>query len=153
MFKTFVTLHYDPKHDASKFNSWWLKADFPRSIADYYRYWIKRELGMHLNTPLWKSHVTVIRGEEPRKPWNWKKHEGRKIEVSYSPEIKMSETYAWLAVESKELEAIRVELGLTPQPRVRFHATLGNTKGINQKPKKLQVSKIFPWENNSLFYR
>lgn len=152
MFKTFARIIYDPKTDASKFNSWWVKADVHGSISTYYRWWIERELGLKLNTPMWKSHVSVVRGEQPKKPWNWKKHEGKRVEITYFPDVRVSETYAWLQVHSPELEALRVELGLNPNPRVAFHLTLGNTKNLTA-PKgdapKLPF-RVFPWEDVSI---
>jgi len=147
MFKATAILRFDPKHSHSKFRSWWACADVPWSVGNYYRYWVKRELGIHLNTPCWKEHVSVVRGEEPKKPWNWKKREGQKVTIFYSHEIKMNDTYAWLSVESKELEEIRVELGLSPTPKVAYHLTFGNCKNVvNKTPKAVPFKVVFPWE-------
>lgn len=151
MLKATCTLVYDPHNDAASrkgLQSWWLKADVHQSISQYYRYWLQRELGIKLNTPLWKSHITIIRGETPRNQSLWRKHNGRRFEFSYDPQVRVSETYAWLSVESKELENVRVELGLRPQPRVNFHLTLGNTKNLPQttvEPIQLPF-RVFPWE-------
>lgn len=151
MFKATGKIHYDPRHpDATRkgFQSWWLIVSTPESIPRYYRHWVEKELGLSLNRPLWLSHVTVSRGEVPTKPWNWRKHHDKVIEFVYSPEIKFSETYAWLTVESPQLEEIRVELGLRPLPRVKFHLTLGNRKNRTEKKERPQgmFTKVFPWE-------
>jgi len=148
MFKAKGTLIYDPRSDASKFTSWWAKLDVPRSVVQYYQYWVKRELGIHLNTPIWKAHITVMRGEEPRKQWLWKKYQNKEIEFSYTPDIRMSETYAWIPAQSEQLEQIRTELGLRPQPRVPFHITIGNTKNLEKIIKEVKVPfTVFPWED------
>lgn len=156
MFKATGQLVYDPRAEAASrkgFQSWWAIVKAPMSILDYYRHWIKKELGHTLNLPMWKAHLTVCRGEKPIKEWNWKKHEGRKITFEYSPEIKFSETYAWLPVYSRELEEIRVELGLTPQAFVRFHITLGNNKGRPATQQRVCAAKTFPWERPEIVDR
>lgn len=148
MFQAKGKLIYDPKTDSSKFNSWWAKVDVPSSVIRYYQYWVKRELGIKLNTPIWKAHITVLRGEQPKKQWLWKKYQGQEIEFFYSPELKMSETYVWIPVESPQLEAIRKELGLSPQPRVKFHITVGNTKNLEKNITETSIPfRTFPWEN------
>ena len=103
---------------------------------------------------MWRSHVSIIRGEQPKKEYLWKKHEGRKVEIFYSPDIRMSETYAWIPVRSPELEEIRVELGLKPQPRVAFHLTIGNKKNITgDVKKKTLLPLLFPWERGEVVAR
>lgn len=154
MFRATGKLIYDPKTDgASEFRSWWAKLDVPQSIIRYYQYWVKRELGIRLNTPMWKSHVSVIRGEVPTtfKSALWKKYQGKEIEFTYSPNLRMSETYVWLPVESPELEAIRVELGLRPKPKVPFHLTIGNTKNLEKITEEIKLPFVtFPWENKKI---
>lgn len=148
MFKAKGKLIYDPKSDASEFKFWWAKLDVPSSIIQYYQYWVKRELGIKLNTPIWKAHVTVARGEQPKKAFNWKKYQGQQIEFTYSPDLRMSETYVWIPVQSPQLEAIRAELGLRPTPRVPFHITVGNTKNLEKIIEDVKVPfPTFPWEN------
>ena len=148
MFKAKGRINYDPRTDASEFKSWWAKVDVPASVIRYYQYWVRRELGIKLNTPIWKAHITVLRGEIPKKQWLWKKHEGKQIEFTYSPNLRMSETYVWIPVESPELEDIRMELGLRAQPRVPFHITVGNTKNLEKNIEEPNVPfRLFRWEN------
>lgn len=156
MFKATGQLIYDPKSQIATrkgFQSWWMILDAHQSIPYYYRYWIKRELGHQLNAPVWRSHITVCRGEQPKKQWNWKKYEGRKIEFEYSPEIRFSEIYAWVPVFSKDLEEIRVELGLSPQPRVPFHWTIGNRKNQPESKQRACTAVTFPWERPEIVDR
>lgn len=149
MFKGHCKLIYDPVHPDAKrkgFQSSWLKADVSNSIRNYYSWWVAREARMIMNKPLWSSHITVIRGETPKRAEFWKKYEGKIIEFSYSIPICMSDKYCWLKVVAPELEAIRMELGLSRQPRVPFHLTIGNFKNVEPvKEKKVQWTQ-FPWE-------
>lgn len=160
MFKATATICYDPARGNDKafrkgFQSWWLAAMTPPSISYYYAHWVKKELGWKLNTPLWKSHITIIRGEAPHpsKEYFWKRHQGRKVEFTYSPEVCWSDKYVWLHVESPELEAIRVELGLPPQPRCRLHLTIGNRKNLAEPEKSNPppACRLFPWERQEVF--
>ncbi len=153
MFKAKGKLIYDPKSekaDRKGFEFWWMKLDVPPSIVQYYQYWIRRELGIHLNTPIWKAHVTVVRGEEPRRPVFWKRYQNELVEFEYSPEFKISETYAWLTVKSERLSEIRAQLGLRPEPRVPFHITIGNTKNVVPKKEVAAPFRIFPWEDEKV---
>lgn len=147
MFKGKGKLVYDPHSEASKFNFWWAKVDVHPSIIRYYQHWIQKEMNTRVNTPIWKAHITVVRGEQPKNKVAWKKYQGKLIHFDYDPVFKMSDKYFWLTVHSKELSEIRVELGLTPEPRVPFHITIANLKNIegNKKDKTPKWVK-FPWE-------
>ncbi len=148
MFKAKGKLVYDPKTDSSKFNFWWAKVDVPQSIVFYYQYWVRKELGIKLNMPMWKSHITVIRGEEPKLKHFWKRYQNEAVEFEYSPELRLSETYVWLTATCPRLEQIRTELGLRPTPRVPFHITIGNTKNLDKITEDVKLPfKTFPWEN------
>ena len=152
MFEIKATLKYDPYHpDAIRKGqrSWWMKADLPDSIRLYYADWIRKETGLHLNRPMWGNHVTVIRGEQVKNVKAWKKYDGDAVLLRYSENIQMSDKYAWLPVESLDLEDIRVELGLYPQPRCPFHATIGNFKTTTPPIKKKVAFVTFPWESNN----
>lgn len=147
MFKSHGILQYDPKADASKYSAWWCKLDVHPSIVRYYQAWIEKTHGYTVNTPIWKAHITVIRGETPAKPWFWKKYQGEKVEFEYSPDLKSSPLYFWLTAYSPRLEEIRTELGMKPQPRVPFHITIGNVKNKVAERKEIKVPfRVFPWE-------
>ncbi len=156
MFTAKGKIIYDPRSDKSAFLPWTciLKLD-GESIGEFYRYWVKKNLGVQLNRTIWKDHITVVRGTEPRFPLAWKKHAGRVLEFTYTPMIYNGPTYYWIQVECPELCKIRRELGLPPYPRVPFHLTVGNVKNVNQeavKPLKLPA-KVFPFERPEYFNR
>ncbi len=150
MFQIQGKLIYDIHSEAATRKgrqSWMAAVIVHPSIIQYYQYWVKRELGLHLNTPLFKAHVSVVRGEEPKKQWNWRKHHNRIVTLEYGVDLRISEKYVWLPVYSKELEEIRVELGLKPQPKVDFHLTVGNTKNVTKVEKPgAPKFRAFPWE-------
>lgn len=163
MFKAKGRIQYDIKNPHSTFTFWNAALIVPSSIIRYYQYWVRRELKIRLNTPLWKAHVTVMRQEKPKQnTYLWKKYEGKEISFEYSCEMKNGHVsredpisgeniefdYFWLPAYSKDLEEIRMELGLRATPRVPFHITVGNTKKIEQVniPEKKVTYVTFPWE-------
>jgi len=151
MFKAKGRLIYDPVVQRADFNSrkkmsWGCNLTAPNSIAQYYQYWVRKELGVNLNTPLYNSHVTVTKYERPPNEAVWRKHEGEIIEFEYDPEVKNSDIYFWLTVKCPRLEEIRVELGMTPQPRCAYHLTIGNLKNVSPIKTKPVPFKVFPWE-------
>lgn len=167
MFQSFGYLKYDPKNIETRYKDWWLILKCDDGLTAYYRYWIEKEYpyqvpsyrwldkaeiendlkiswmitqhGVRTIRSAWGSHVSVIRGEKPENPDFWQKYENRKIKFEFNPEyISTNGKHWWVKVFSPELESIRMELGLTPQPmffhrqskeqRVNpFHLTLGHS--------------------------
>lgn len=164
--KSFGYLRYDPKHRATKFKPWWLLLQCDDGLTAYYRDWIQREYshdipshqwlekaaidpkvnvswpitqhGVRVTRSAWGSHVSVVRGERPTDERLWKKYNRKKIWFEYDPEyLNTNGKHWWIRVASPQLEEIRLELGLTPQPtfwhrgaketRVNpFHLTIGH---------------------------
>ncbi len=96
MFTTKGKLVYDPRDaaaDRKGIQFWWAILEVDYSIIRYYQAWILREYGVYVNTPLWKSHISIIRGETPKKPYLWKRHAGKKYEFTYSPDIQARGEY------------------------------------------------------------
>lgn len=91
----------------------------------YYQWWL-RHYGIKVNLPIWKSHISVVRGEEIPNPEPWGNHEGEKIDFSYkTADIWWNGSYWWVNIESPRLVSIRSELGLDPQPKYKLHWTIG----------------------------
>jgi len=131
---------------ARKEVSWACKLTAPDSIIQYYQAWVRRELRVNLNTPIWQAHVTVCKYERPKNESVWRKYQGEVIPFEYDPEIRSSDIYFWLVVKCPRLEEIRVELGLPPRPRCPFHITIGNLKNVSPIKTKPVPFKVFPWE-------
>lgn len=80
-------LIYDPHRPGMKKRTkWWCVINVDRSITEYYRWWIKKELHIkELKPPSWNAHISVIRGEEPEEnlKYLWKKYHGEMVEFKY----------------------------------------------------------------------
>jgi len=125
-----------------------------QEIGRLYCYFIPKHI--YWNPPMWQSHVTVTRtGMETitnRKAWG--KYSGHKFKIQYSPCIMFGATYIWLPAFSKDLEEIRLELGL---PRhfnsfQQFHITIANMKGTKSQGKCIDFDDftlVHPDENYS----
>jgi len=164
--KSYGYLKYDPRHIETRYKDWWLILQCSEGIALYYRYWIQKEAtwevhsrdwlnkaklnpnldrhwpvtqkGIKLTRSAWGPHVSVVRGEKPLNIKLWKKYDGKKVWFEYDPKyLNTNGKHWWFRVISPELESIRQELGLTPQPeyfhrdsqtqRVNpFHLTIGH---------------------------
>lgn len=135
MIKATGRLRYSTRSGANKrANPWWLVVDTHKSITDFYRHQVERNLlnplrlekGLRLQAPMWGAHVTVLDGRKEVAPDyrdRWGIHEGEKIEFEYSPNVQQIWKFWVLPVRSKRLEEIRAELGLAPT--YRFHLTVG----------------------------
>jgi hypothetical protein len=125
---------YDPTAGKAA-NAWWVIVECPKDIMDYYHHWAKKENETILNKPLFGSHISVVRGEEPPdslKP-QWRKHHEEAVTFHYSHEIFSSGEYYWLEVACPRLEELRTELGLTANPEFGFHLTIGRKIGEGAK--------------------
>ena len=147
-------LFYDPSNLNAEtrkgFQFWWAAAMLPSELTAFYRHLYFTQTGEALTAPMWRAHVSVIRGEEPKNKGLWKKYHNQEFSLTYFPEAaRGSDKYFWFPVESEELERVRLELGLRPQPKVKFHLTVGNRKG--NQPRKVAIPfRVFPWENERM---
>jgi len=128
-----AVLRYSPKLLGSKSSAnWWLVAEHGElpDIGAYYRhlYHMSTSYTKKLIRPAWQEHVSVVRNEKPPNKEHWEAYAGETVDIDYSLEVKTDGTYYWLPVRSLELERIRVELGLSPEPCYPFHLTFANEK-------------------------
>jgi hypothetical protein len=66
---------------------------------------------------------------------HWGKYEGETVRFGYCNELRSDSTYIWLDCFAKQLEEIRLELGLTRSRALNpddgiFHITIANLKSI-----------------------
>jgi hypothetical protein len=137
----------------TRYDDWWLILKAGAGITKYYQWFLQREgvwpvssrdwldkaglppninvawpimqRGIKVQSSAWGPHVSVIRGEVPLHPELWKKHENKRVWFEYNPKyLNTNGKHWWIRVVSPELESIREELGLTPQP-VYFHRNSG----------------------------
>jgi hypothetical protein len=144
-------LKYDPKHNATRHEKWWMILICNRDIIEYYKHWVlkfgtkivrsedwlgHRELtspdnwgmvtrGVQVAESAWKSHVSIIKGEEPKRKDLWGKYEGKRIVFEYDNALKTNGAHWWINVRSDDFCDIRTELGLSPYANAPFHLTIG----------------------------
>ena len=110
---------------------WWLIIDIDPELGRYLRaqYARHRHQTVQPQPPLWGTHVSVIRGEEPPDKTAWKAFDGQRVEVRYEWDVTETKEYLWLPVWCPTANTIRAELGLPADPTPAMHLTFGNTKG------------------------
>ncbi|MGL6075115.1 MAG: hypothetical protein ACRC8S_13225 [Fimbriiglobus sp.] len=107
---------------------WWLILDVDPQLGRWlrYQYHTWHRLTRKLSAPLWGPHISIVRGEIPLNLTHWKAHENREIAFEYDPHWLQIDDYVWCDARSVELEHLRTELGLKPQPEWPFHLSFGN---------------------------
>ena len=89
-----------------------------------------------LSKQKYPAHISVVRKIVPPNMSCWRKYQNCRVRFEYEHYVYNDDRYWWLNVFSKELEAIRIELGLRPYGGATmspngahiFHITVGNTK-------------------------
>ena len=133
MFSSTGKLRYSAKRQSSDQN-WWIVLDCDPEIGRYYRhlYHIGHSRCRKLARPFWGTHITVSRNEQPTNMSVWRAYAGKQvtfqytggIENNYGPERYRS--FFWVKVVCPELLEIREELGLTRNPKIDLHLTIGS---------------------------
>ena len=131
MFKTIGTLRYSPKllGDQSHPN-WWLVIDCDRELGKYYRrlYSMYHHECYTIQRPAWAEHVTVIRNEEPPNKHLWMEGDGQDVEIIVHATPESDGHYVWFPVECDFVLEIRSRLGLTRQPAIPLHLSIGHDR-------------------------
>lgn len=128
-----VVLYDPPRPKMKKRTKWWCVlnvSDKDGDIARYCRWQIWKKYGIELNPPSWGSHVSIIRGEEPKEHLKhlWTQEHGTLIKFEYSHEIYFSKGFFFCLVQSEFLMNIRKKFELpTNYP---LHMTIGKLKDI-----------------------
>jgi len=177
MFTSYGYLQYDPRF-ATRYDPWWALLVCDKGLAAFYRNlvaqqrtvdlrsedWLKMKglpesdkswpvkiPGQRLNPPAWGPHISIVRGEKPSNIKAWSKYQGKRFAFEYDPQyINTNGKHWWFRVTSPELEDVRLELGLTPQPTYihyvtkevtvnPFHLTIGSN--VEAPPSKRTKSK------------
>ena len=108
-----------------------------KDFTYYYAWFIKRKLGITLETPPFGGHITIHNGIEQipdlekHMPY-LKSLEDKVITVEYNPTIYLHWRFFAVEVFSPELDEIRKTLGL---PRKSFHVTIGKIPDHHVVPK------------------
>ncbi len=124
MIRAKAKLIYDPMPNTKYYEDWWMYASLSFDFIKYYNYFLKKKgIDLDVGTPH-STHISVIKGEKPKYPENWKYRNGEWIWFEYNP-IPYSDNgkHVWINVYSEDLTKIRLHLGLSYRPR--FHVTIG----------------------------
>lgn len=131
MFRSVGTLRYSPKALGDKASpNWWLILDCDRELGRYYRhlYYLSNHKCHQLMRPACAEHVTVIRNEEPADQFKhlWEKYDNQEVEFLLRLEAETDGRYVWLPVECSFVLEIRAELGLSREPEIPLHLSIGH---------------------------
>ena len=117
--------------------NWWMVLDSStEEIGRYYRhlYRLEHSKAGNLAKPYWGAHVTVVRNEEPPNAKLWWNYDGETVEFSYRSGVRTNfsperfRSFWWVDVVCPRFDAIREELGLTPNPDRTYHMTIGSAE-------------------------
>lgn len=80
--------------------------------------------------PAWKEHITVVRNEEPPNKQLWGVYNSVSIVYSYKTDVMTDGLFYWLDVEfsSNLVRSMRNLLGLSFEPLIPYHITIGSTE-------------------------
>lgn len=144
------TIQYDPyRGDMRRRTENWCIVNVDTEITRYFRWWLKYERHIHLQSPAWDAHISIVRGEriDPNHFKLWKKYHGQRVEFSYAHLCDVKQTrsglssspddgvYYYVNVQCSTFDQIRAELGL--RTGWSFHLTVGRTYEYEaRKPKR-----------------
>ena len=123
------------KYSQNQAGHYKLIVEIDPEISRYYRSFIPKYI--QYNPQMYDPHISVVRKEIPVNLDYWGRYDGQSIEFLYDNTIHFGTVYVWLNCFSKQLETIRLELGLPvstmytrpPEGFIKcFHSTLGNFK-------------------------
>lgn len=109
---------------------WWMILECDRELGRYYRslYATARHQVRRLQEPLWRTHISVVRGEHPIHEQYWRECEDQELEIVYEPFLEIHRAYAVLPVRCEAALDYRERLGLSREPAFPLHMTIGNLK-------------------------
>lgn len=126
-FKSSGVVVYSPKLENGVIAESWVLLECDTEIVRYYTYFLNKK-GIKLEKPLWGAHISIVRGEYDILPEDYKDkfgyNNGTELSFNYGSLV-TNGIHWWLEVESKELEDLRLHLGLDKHPDFGFHITIG----------------------------
>ena len=103
-------------------------------ISKYYRHLYTKEYPYlngnrtgKLTRPVWGAHVSIIRGEFIPNIKLWHLDENKLVEFEYEGGVLDNGEYYWLKVRCPYLLNLREKYGLSREPRLGLHLTIGRT--------------------------
>lgn len=107
---------------------WWLIIDGDPELGRYLRhqFWLAHRRVRSLQSPLWGTHVSVIRGEAPVDAARWGREDGQRVTFEIDPVPQETRGYVWYPVRCDAVLDLRERLGLPREPVPPLHLTIGN---------------------------
>lgn len=108
----------------------WLMLSVDSEIIEYYRS-ILHTNGIQLDSLKNGSHMSIIRGKwDFAKPKQLDIVSGTILSFEYG-NFGTNGTHWWIEVKSKDIENMRMKMGLKAKPDFDFHITLGRVSNVN----------------------
>lgn len=129
-------------------NEWWCVIELDEQIGWLYRWFLDRHwyevdrsvVKRDMVKPGWPLHVSVVRGERPPRPDQWKYRDGERVEVHYAIDIRQTgdstgydrpDSFFFLEAKCDAVLDIRKHLGLKYQHNgvpFKSHITIARIK-------------------------
>jgi len=108
----------------------WITAECDDGILDYYWWWYWKEKHVKLIKPMFGAHISVVRGKEEEIDQGWweRGFRGTVVFFYYPERIFLYDTHVWLPVSGDGLYDIRESVGLSRNPVMPFHMTIGRIR-------------------------
>jgi hypothetical protein len=108
----------------------WAILECDTELQKYYQWWVLKNWGVRLQGSKFGPHISVIRGDVEQcdplaKEILWRQYENQFFEFIFEPNIRQGGDHFWVDAYCPEIEKIRLELGLNPQPKYKLHFTIG----------------------------
>ena len=130
VWKSSGVLKYDPRAERGTFRPHWVILQCDKELVRYYQHIFYTLHHKKLQTAMWSSHCSLVRGEKPNITNAWKKFDSKVIEFSYSydGEFFSNDRHYWIRCwsEKDEFGDIRESLGLSREPLVPYHISIGS---------------------------
>jgi hypothetical protein len=128
IWKSTGIIKYDPHVERGTFKPHWVILKCDKELVRYYQHIFYTLYFKKLQTAMWANHISLVRGEKPTIPDNWKLYNGKVIEFTYEyPGFFYSNgKHFWLKVWSEQFGDIRESLGLPREPKIQYHMSIGS---------------------------
>lgn len=109
---------------------WWLIIDCDPELGRFLRhlYTLATYRTRAIQAPLWGTHISVIRGEQPPNQTEWGRLQGAEVQFDCEPQVQETDGYLWVAVVCEQALEQRELLGLPREPQPPLHLTIGNLR-------------------------
>jgi hypothetical protein len=155
MIKIKGTIQFDPENKTKKHtnqSSWksYAMISFHDDLCEYYQWFILKRYNLKLNSPIRKSHLSIINDiipdthlyEKIKKNYN-----GKEMSVYFNTDVRTDGTHWWLNATCPGAEIIRKSVELDKIPYFGYHITIGHAKHYHLNNSKIIHESIKKYGN------